>query len=311
MPDPVTALVVGGTQVVGGIMQSRAASQAAGAQTQAAQAGIDEQRRQFEAVQEILKPYVTAGTTALGGLQPYAAAGAPALEQQQAIAGLLGPEAQQAAIAAIEGGAGFQAQVRQGEEALLQRASATGGLRGGNIQAALAQFRPQMLQQEIATQYGRLGGLTSLGQTTTQNLAQIGQASAAGTATAGLRTGADIAGLMGQQGAARAGAELAQGQAFANVLNLPAQFLGAQYGATAGKAGTAMTPGLGNIFSDIRLKKNIQRIGTRSDGLGVYEFEYTWGGGRQIGLMAQEVLGIYPDAVGQSDGYLTVDYSKV
>ena len=224
---------------------------------------------------------------------------------------MLGPEAQQAAIAAIEGGAGFQAQVRQGEEALLQRASATGGLRGGNIQAALAQFRPQMLQQEIATQYGRLGGLTSLGQTTTQNLAQIGQASAAGTATAGLRTGADIAGLMGQQGAARAGAELAQGQAFANVLNLPAQFLGAQYGATAGKAGTAMTPGLGNIFSDIRLKKNIQRIGTRSDGLGVYEFEYTWGGGRQIGLMAQEVLGIYPDAVGQSGGYLTVDYSKV
>jgi len=311
MPDPVTALVVGGSQLVGGMVQSRAASQTAGAQTQAAQAGIDEQRRQFEAVQEILKPYVTAGTTALGGLQPYAAAGAPALEQQQAIAGLLGPEAQQAAIAAIEGGAGFQAQVRQGEEALLQRASATGGLRGGNIQAALAQFRPQMLQQEIATQYGRLGGLTSLGQTTTQNLAQIGQASAAGTATAGLRTGADIAGLMGQQGAARAGAELAQGQAFANVLNLPAQFLGAQYGATAGKAGTAMTPGLGKIFSDIRLKKNIQRIGTRSDGLGVYEFEYTWGGGRQIGLMAQEVLGIYPDAVGQSDGYLTVDYSKV
>lgn len=311
MPDPVTALVVGGSQLVGGFIQSSAASDAAGAQTQAAEAGIAEQRRQFEAVQEILKPYVTAGTTALGGLQPYAAAGAPALEQQQAIAGLLGPEAQQAAIAAIEGGAGFQAQVRQGEEALLQRASATGGLRGGNIQAALAQFRPQMLQQEIATQYGRLGGLTSLGQTTTQNLAQIGQASAAGTATAGLRTGADIAGLMGQQGAARAGAELAQGQAFANVLNLPAQFLGAQYGATAGKAGTAMTPGLGNIFSDIRLKKNIQRIGTRSDGLGVYEFEYTWGGGRQIGLMAQEVLGIYPDAVGQSGGYLTVDYSKV
>jgi hypothetical protein len=293
------------------MVQSRAASQAAGAQTQAAEAGIEEQRRQFEAVQEILKPYVTAGTTALGGLQPYAAAGAPALEQQQAIAGLLGPEAQQAAIAAIEQGAGFQAQVRQGEEALLQRASATGGLRGGNIQAALAQFRPQMLQQEIATQYGRLGGLTSLGQLTSQNLAQMGQASAAGTATAGLRTGADIAGLMGQQGAARAGAELAQGQAFANVLNLPAQFLGAQYGATAGKAGTAMTPGLGNIFSDIRLKKNIQRIGTRSDGLGVYEFEYTWGGGRQIGLMAQEVLGIYPDAVGQSGGYLTVDYSKV
>jgi hypothetical protein len=293
------------------MVQSNAASKAAGAQTQAAQAGIDEQRRQFEAMQEILKLYVSAGTTAIGGLKPYAEAGAPALEQQQALLGLRGQEAQQAAIAGIEQGAGFQAQVRQGEEALLQRASATGGLRGGNIQAALAQFRPQMLQQEIATQYGRLGGLTSLGQMTSQNLAQMGQASAAGIGAAGLRTGADIAGLMGQQGAASAGANLAQGQAFANVLNLPAQFLGAQYGATAGRTGTAMTPGLGNIFSDIRLKKNIQRIGTRPDGLGVYEFEYTWGGGRQIGLMAQEVLGVYPDAVGQSGGYLTVDYSKV
>lgn len=286
MPDPVTALVVGGSQLVGGFIQSNAASEAAGAQTQAAQAGIEEQRRQFEAVQELLRPYVEVGT--------------PALEQQRALAGLGGPEAQQAAIAAIEGGAGFQAQVRQGEEALLQRASATGGLRGGNIQAALAQFRPQMLQQEIDQQYGRLAGLTSLGQQ-----------SAAGVGTAGMQTGARVSGLYGDIGAAQAGRSLAQGQAFANVLNLPAQFLGAQYGATAGKAGTAMTPGLGNIFSDIRLKKNIQRIGIRSDGLGVYEFEYTWGGGRQIGLMAQEVLGIYPDAVGQSGGYLTVDYSKV
>lgn len=286
MPDPITALVVGGTQVVGGMVQSKAASKAAGAQTQAAEAGIEEQRRQFDAVQELLRPYVEVGT--------------PALEQQRALAGLGGPEAQQAAIAAIEGGAGFQAQVRQGEEALLQRASATGGLRGGNIQAALAQFRPQMLQQEIDQQYGRLAGLTSLGQQ-----------SAAGVGTAGMQTGARVSGLYGDIGAAQAGKSLAQGQAFSSVLNLPAQFLGAQYGATAGRAGTAMTPGLGNIFSDIRLKKNIQRIGTRSDGLGVYEFEYTWGGGRQIGLMAQEVLGIYPDAVGQSGGYLTVDYSKV
>jgi len=90
MPDPITALVVGGSQVVGGMMQSRAASGAAGAQTAASEAGIDEQRRQFDAVREILKPYVTAGTEAITGLQPYAAAGAPALEQLQALLGLRG-----------------------------------------------------------------------------------------------------------------------------------------------------------------------------------------------------------------------------
>ena len=280
MPDPITALVVGGTQVVGGIMQSSAASDAAGAQTAAAEAGIAEQRRQFDLVQQLLKPYVEAGT--------------PALQQQQALIGLQGQEAQQQAISALEQGAGFQARVRQGEEALLQRASATGGLRGGNIQAALAQFRPQMLQQEIETQYGRLGGLTSLGQQ-----------SAAGVGTAGMQTGARVAGLYGDVGAAQAGKELAQGQAFANVLNLPAQFLGMQYGAKVG------TPGFSNIFSDRRLKRNITKIGTRPDGLGVYEFEYVWGGGRQIGLMAQEVQGVYPDAVGEVGGYLTVNYSKV
>ena len=305
MPDPISALVVGGSQVISGIAQSNSAKQASKAQTQAAQQGIDEQRRQFEAAQQVLSPYVGAGTQAIAGLQPYAQAGVGSLQQQQALLGLLGPEAQQQAISQLEQGAGFQAQVRQGEEALLQRASATGGLRGGNVQAALAQFRPQMLQQAIEDQYGRLGGLTALGQTTTQNIAQLGQASAAGQATAGLQTGANIANLFGQQGAARAGARLAEGQAISNVANMPAQFLGMQYG-----AGVA-NPGLQNIFSDRRLKRNVVRLGTRSDGLGIYDFEYIWGGGRQIGLMAQEVAIIYPEAVGESHGFMTVDYGKV
>lgn len=303
MPDPFSAAIVGGTSLLGGLVQGNAAKQASKAQTQAAQQGIDEQRRQFEESKRILSPYTMAGTEAIGGLRPYAEAGVGALEQQQILLGLRGREAQQAAIQQLEQGAGFQAQVRQGEEALLQRASATGGIRGGNLQAALAQFRPQMLQQAIEDQYGRLGGMTALGQTTTQNIAQLGQASAAGQSAAGLQTGANIANLFGQQGAARAGARLAEGQAASNVLNLPGQFLGMQYGAGIAK------PTLG--FSDRRLKKNVARLGTRSDGLGVYEFEYIWGGGRQIGLMAQEVVNIYPDAIGESHGYMTVDYGKV
>ena len=324
MPDPITGIVVAGSQLIGGVMQSRSAGKAADAQSEAAQRGIEEQRRQFDAVQEILRPYVQAGTTAIGGLQPYAAAGAPALEQQQALIGLRGPAAQQAAIAAIEQGAGFQAQVRQGEEAILQGASATGGLRGGNVQAALGQFRPQMLEREIALQYGRLGGLTNLGQTTTQNIAQLGQSSAAGTASAGLQTGARIAGLESQIGSAQAGGELASGKALSGVFNLPAQFLGLQYGMQGGApgfsnlfgggggGGAAMDiPMEGASFSDRRLKTDIHRISTRPDGLGVYEFEYIWGGGKHIGLMAQEVLGIYPDAVGSVGGYYTVDYSRV
>jgi hypothetical protein len=304
MPDPVTALVVGGTQLIGSSMQASAAGDAAAIQSGAAEAGIAEQRRQFEAMRELLKPYTEAGVPALAGLQPYAQAGAPALEQQQALLGLRGPEAQRAAIAGIEGGAGYQAQVQAGEEALLQRASATGGLRGGNIQAALGQFRPQMLQQEIERQYGRLGGMADIGRVTQQNLAQIGQSSAAGTGSAGLQTGTNVANLLSQQGAALAGGELGEAKAYGQLFNLPAQFLGMQMG--GGKAG-----GFGNLFSDIRLKKNIKKISTRPDGLNVYEFDYIWGGDRQIGLMAQEVQGVYPDAVSESGGYLMVNYSKV
>lgn len=281
MPDPVTALVVGGTQLVGGVMQANAAEDAANIQAGAAGQGIAEQRRQFDALQALLKPYTEAGV--------------PALEQQQAFLGLRGPEAEQAAIDRISSGAGFQESVRQGEEALLQRASATGGLRGGNIQGALAQFRPALLNQALEQQYSRLGGMT-----------QLGQRSAAGVGAAGMETGTNVANLLSQQGAALAGGELGQAKAYGQILNMPAQFLGMQYGA-GGKAGM----GFGNLFSDIRLKKNINKISTRPDGLNVYEFEYIWGGGRQVGLMAQEVQGVYPDAVSESGGYLMVNYSKV
>jgi len=211
MPDPITALVVGGSQLIGSSMQASAAGDAAGIQAGAAQQGIEEQRRQFDALQTLLKPYTEAGL--------------PALEQQQAFLGLKGPEAERAAIERISGGERFQELTRQGEEALLQRASATGGLRGGNIQAALGQFRPQVLNQLIEEQYGRLGGMTTLGQR-----------SAAGVGAAGMETGVNVANLLSQQGAARAGGELGEAKAYGSLFNLPAQMLGFQYGAS-GKAG--------------------------------------------------------------------------
>jgi len=185
-------IAVGGATLISGMAQADAAESAAAAQTGAAQAGIEEQRRQFDAVQKLLQPYVSAGT--------------PALEAQQAFLGLKGPEAERAAIERIQGGETFKALTQQGEEALLQRASATGGLRGGNIQGALAQFRPQLLSSLIDQQYGRLGGMTALGQQ-----------SAAGVGTAGLQTGVNVSKLLGEQGAAQAGAEIAQGKAFAAI----------------------------------------------------------------------------------------------
>ena len=240
MPDPVTGLIIGGSQLLGGMMQADAAKSAAQAQAGSATEGIAEQRRQFDAIQQLLQPYVQAGTGAISQFQPFQQAGAQAFEQQQALAGLRGPEAQQQAIAGIEGGAGFQANVRQGEEALLSRASATGGLRGGNIQAALAQFRPQLLQQEIDKQYGRLGGFSSTGLGVSEALYRGGQASAVNQASQAGAVGANVANLLGQQGAAMAGGELGQARAYGGLLNAPAQFAGMQYGRTG--------QGFGSLF---------------------------------------------------------------
>jgi len=218
-------------------------------------------------LQKILQPYVTAGSGALGGYAPYqqagagalpslqqfAAGGVPAFEQQQALAGLRGPEAERAAIERISGGEQFKALEQQGRQSLLSSASATGGLRGGNLQGALAQFSPALLSNLIEKQYGRLGGLAATGGTVAQNLAsagmgatgelaRIGQASAAGVGSAGAAAGTNIgniystqgtniANLLGQQGQAQAGGEIGQANAFGKLLNLPAQILGFQYGA--------------------------------------------------------------------------------
>jgi len=189
-----TIAAIAAPAVISSIAQYQAAGQAADAQTGASKRAIEEQRRQFDAMQELLRPYVEAGTGAIG--------------QQQALLGLSGPQAQQEAIQALQSSPQFQALTQQGETALLQNAAATGGVRGGNLAGALAQFRPQMLSQLIESQYGRLGGL-----------AQLGQASAAGTGSAGLQTGSNISNLLGQIGQAQAGQSLAQGQAVGNVAN--------------------------------------------------------------------------------------------
>lgn len=96
-------------------------------------------------------------------LDPWAQAGQQANQAQMALAGLLGPDAQRAAIAQIEGSPQYAAMLQQGEQGILANAAATGGVRGGNTQAALAQFRPQLLSSLIEQQYARLGGMSAAG----------------------------------------------------------------------------------------------------------------------------------------------------
>ena len=86
--------------------------------------------------------------------------------------------------------------------------------------------------------------------------------------------------------------------------------LGAQ--ATA-LTGIASNPAIsfGGLASDIKLKENIQHVGTSPQGYNIYEFNYKGGDVRFRGAMAQDVLQKNPMAVGIDQNYLTVDYRQI
>lgn len=72
---------------------------------------------------------------------------------------------------------------------------------------------------------------------------------------------------------------------------------------------------LGSMFpsmfpSDERVKENIKPVGKLNDGQTIYKFNYKGDPRTQIGLMAQEVEGHKPHAVGEVSGLKMVDYDE-
>lgn len=64
------------------------------------------------------------------------------------------------------------------------------------------------------------------------------------------------------------------------------------------------------LFSDRRVKQDIAPVGKLDNGLTVYKFRYKGHPAVHIGLMAQEVQEVHPEAVGSVGGILTVDYDQ-
>lgn len=257
-----TTAVVAGTVAASAYSankSAKASKSAANAQSEASQGGVDEQRRQFDKMTELLNPYSLAATGSVGGdfdadqylrenpdvaanptfandpLRHYnlhgKAEGRPfpttkassgSLSAQRDLLGLNGQGAQAAAYGQIENSPIFAGLVKQGEAGILQNASATGGLRGGNTQGALAQFRPQLLNQLVQQQYQNLGGLTALGQN-----------SAAQQGNAGMQSANNIGNLLAQGGAAQAGGIIGQANAQNQLVSNLVGIGGAAYGAGA------------------------------------------------------------------------------
>jgi hypothetical protein len=70
--------------------------------------------------------------------------------------------------------------------------------------------------------------------------------------------------------------------------------------------------GGGRRRSDIRLKHDIVLLGRLGDGLGYYRFVYNGGHTAYVGVMAQEVLTVVPEAVTRdADGYMRISYDRL
>lgn len=200
------AAAVGGA-VIGGVMQNNASGKAADAAAGGSKDAMMMQLLMQKKLEKLLKPYNDAGVAGLGG--------------QLDLLGLNGNDAQAASISALEKSPQFTSLIKSGENALLQNASATGGLRGGNTSAALAQFRPQMLSQIIESQYGKLAGLSALGEN-----------AAAQTGNNMTNSTNQISGLIANAGQIQGQGIIAQGQGYADMFGGIAKGIGQYMGGT-------------------------------------------------------------------------------
>jgi hypothetical protein len=170
--------------------------------------------------------------------------------------------------------------VERGEEGVLRNASVTGGLRSGNVQDALARANQDALFNVYNEQVSGLQGL------------------------AGLPSNANnIAGVIGGIGATQAGGILGAGRAKQ-----------AGYQGISDSIGNAIGLGLQyDAFSDGRLKKDIEYVGTKN---GHAWYSWTWNqlaeslglSGVSEGVMADKVEKYLPEAIGERNGFKTVNY---
>jgi hypothetical protein len=195
--------IVGG--ITGTSQQADAAQQAASTQAAGAQSAINQQNSMYDSIMQLMSPYITSGSSALS--------------QQNALLGLSGNDAQTSAINNVKTGSAYQTALKQGENSILQNASATGGLRGGNTQAALEQYSPTLLNLIVQQQYSNLSGLSSQGLNAANSQAGYGA-----------NTANSISSLLTQQAAATAGGQIAQGNQVANTFGTALSGIGALKG---------------------------------------------------------------------------------
>lgn len=200
------------------------------------------------------------------------------------------------AISGIEGSAAARGKLFSGTtpQAIAEQVQNLGLQRANQIQAMNLAARGQLFGEragEQQRQYQQLFGLVG-----------TGQASAAQQAANLQTAAANIGELYAQQANARAAGLMAQ----ANLQAQAGQGLMSMFGRIGGAA--AGNPAM---MSDRRVKEDIKQVGTLDNGLPVYTFRYKGDSTVQMGVMAQDVEQVNPDAVTEIDGIKHVYYGAL
>lgn len=171
--------------------------------------------------------------------------------------------------------------------------STAAGLAGQDLQARLAAL--QAAGQGITAQSGINQGLFGMGSGLWSQELQ-NQMAAAQRAQQGAQVFGSLVPLSGNNTTgASTGTQATTGS--------PSPF-----STIANVAGLGLTAYGAGLFSDERVKENIVPIGETYDGQPIYKYNYKDSPQTTIGLLAQDVEGRVPEAVGSVAGIKTVDY---
>ena len=200
--------------------------------------------------------------------------------------------------------------LQQGRQGVLNGDSGTMGALSGAAQKDLIGYNQNMAntwfnnafnmyQTQQGNIYQRLAGMAQLGQNAAANTGQQGTSLAGQAAQSATNIGTAMAG--GTVGAANA-----YSGAISSMGYMPWLMQSGGGGAGAGGGGGgAYSP----VLSDRRMKENIKRIGKTDAGLPVYVFNYKGQHEICMGVMSDEVIEKFPEAVIRGeDGFDRVNY---
>lgn len=164
-------------------------------------------------------------------LLPFIEGGGPAFEQQQALSGALGPEAQAAAFEGFQEDPGTDFLREQGLRLVNTSAGVTGNLGGGERLRELTKFSQGLALQDLSNRFNRLGAVTGTGLTAAQALGGVSSGAAGGISQAIQSAGAGkAAGITGQAAGLRAGVQQVVGGAQAASTGGASAFLPGAFG---------------------------------------------------------------------------------